>query len=171
MMNQTAERAMPEPTLTERDSDGRLIGVAIDCAQPLPAAAESAWLVAVDGSAHSLRATAEAARLAGLMKGGAIHLLNVQPWLGKEAAESELPRRGWAATTAAREHLDASGIPWRLHVLMGDAAECIVALADHLGCGVIVIGSNGLGATEALLLGSVAYQVIHLSKASVLVVR
>jgi hypothetical protein len=34
-----------------------------------------------------------------------------------------------------------------------------------------VIGSTGLGATEALLLGSVAHQVIHLSKASVLVVR
>jgi nucleotide-binding universal stress UspA family protein len=170
MMNQTAERVMPEPTLTERDSDGRLIGVVIDCAQPRPAAADNAWLVAIDGSAHSLRATAEAARLAGLMQGGSIHLLNVQPWLAKEAAQSELPRRGWAATAGARGLLDASGTPWRLHVRMGDAAECIVALAEHLG-GVIVIGSNGLGATEALLLGSVAHQVIHLSKASVLVVR
>ena len=169
-MKATQVPAMPAPTLTERDSDGRLIGVVIDCAQPLPAVTDNAWLVAIDGSAHSLRATAEAAHLAGLMRGGAIHLLNVQPWLGKEAAESELPRRGWAATAGARECLNASGIPWRLHVLMGDAAECIVALADHLGC-VIVIGSNGLGATEALLLGSVAYQVLHLSKAPVLVVR
>ncbi|MDP3845057.1 MAG: universal stress protein [Pseudomonas sp.] len=169
-MKQTAEPALPEPTLTERDSDGRLIGVVVDCPQPLPAAADNAWLVAIDGSAHSLRATAEAARLAGLIKSGVIHLLNVQPWLGKEAAQSELLRRGWAATAAARGLLDASGSPWRLHVLMGDAAECIVALASRLG-GVIVIGSNGLGATEALLLGSVAYQVLHLSKAPVLVVR
>lgn len=170
-MNETQEQAMPVPALTERDSDGRLIGVAIDCGHSLPLAEDNTWLVAIDGSAHSLRATAEAARLAGLMKGCAIQLLNVQPWLSKEAAEHELPHRGWEATAAARGLLDESGIPWCLHVVMGEAAERIVAMASRLGCTGIVIGSHGLGATEALLLGSVAYKVIHLSKASVLVVR
>lgn len=170
-MNETLERAMPAPALTERDSDGRLVGVAIDGGQSLPSDKGNIWLVAVDGSAHSLRATAQAAHLAGLMQGCAIHLVNVQPWLGKEAAESELPCRGWEATTEARRLLDASGIPWRLHVLMGEASEHIVTLAERLGCIGIVIGSHGLGATQTLLLGSVAYKVIHLSKVSVLVVR
>ena len=67
--------------------------------------------------------------------------------------------------------LSASALPWQLHVVMGDAADAIVALSAHLGCQTIVIGSRGLGATENLLVGSVAYKVIHLSPVSVLVVR
>ena len=89
-MNLRQERATPAPTLAERDSDGRLIGVVVDCSQPLSSAEDNAWL----GSEHSLRAAAEATHFAGLIKSGAIHLINVQPWLGKETAESELLHRG-----------------------------------------------------------------------------
>ena len=42
----------------------------------------------------------------------------------------------------------------------------LVAVAD-----LIVIGSRGLGAAKNLLIGSVAYKVIHLSPISVLVAR
>lgn len=54
---------------------------------------------------------------------------------------------------------------------MGDAAEGIVALARELGSRGIAIGSRGLTAAESLLLGSVAYKVVHLSAVPVLVVR
>lgn len=170
-MNRPQERAMPKPTSTERDNEGRLIGVIVDCEQLAPSAKETAWLVAVDGSKHSLSAITQATTFARLMQNCVIHLINVQPWLSKEAAESELLSRGWEATTKARWVLDDSGVPWRLHVAMGEAAERIVHLSSRLGCTGIVIGSHGLGATQALLLGSVAYKVIHLSKTSVLVVR
>jgi len=164
-------QTIPAATLTDRDSDGRLVGVAIDGGQFLAASGNNTWLVAIDGSEHSLRAATQAGHLAGQMNNCAIHLINVQPWLSKEAAENELPRLGWEATAEARGLLDRGGVPWRLHVLMGDAVERIVAQAQRLGCAYIVIGSKGLGATEALLLGSVAYKVIHLSAMSVLVVR
>jgi nucleotide-binding universal stress UspA family protein len=171
-MNERRESALPIPTSTQRDSDGRLVSVAIDCGRSwAAAAAHDNWLVAVDGSKQSLRAVSQAVNLARGLHHGTVHLVNVQPWLGKEAAESELLSRGWEATATARSLLDASDAVWRLHVIMGDAAERIVELSSKLGCGGIVIGSHGLGATHALLLGSVAYKVIHLSKISVLVVR
>jgi tellurite resistance protein TerC len=170
IMNATKDLTVQEPPQTARDSDGRLIGLSVDSGRSILSVVENTWLVAIDGSEHSLRATAQAVYF-GLMQNCAIHLINVQPWLSKEAAESELMRRGWDATAKARELLDKSGIPWRLHVVMGETVESIVALADSLGCRGIIIGSKGLNATEALLLGSVAYKVIHLSKVSVLVVR
>lgn len=54
---------------------------------------------------------------------------------------------------------------------MGEATERIVNLSTHRDCTGIVIGSDGLGAIPALVLGSSAYEVIHLSRLSVLLVR
>jgi nucleotide-binding universal stress UspA family protein len=170
-MNTTEEQTIPLPASTERDPDGRLVGLSIDSRHGSPAQDGNAWLVAADGSEHSNRAVAEAVNLARQMKDCALHLVNVQHWLGKEAAETELRHRGLAATEQARSLLDAAGKPWRLHVVMGEAAEGIVALATRLGCHGIIVGSRGLGATENLLLGSTAQKVIHLSPVPVLVVR
>ncbi len=164
------EPCVAKPREMVRDSGGRLVGLSIDSAQPIPLEEKDIWLVAIDGSEYSLRATKQAVSL-GVMQNRAIHLINVQPWLSKEAAESELLQRGWDETATARELLDENSISWRLHVVMGEPAESIVALADKLGCRGIIIGSKGLGAAQALLLGSVANQVVHLGKVSVLVVR
>lgn len=153
----------------ERDDGGRLIYVAIDSQPPL-ADERNAWLVAIDGSPHSLRATAEAMRQAARMKSCALNLVNVQSWLSKEAAEEELLHRGWAATANARAMLDAAGQPWRLHVAMGEAAENIAALADRLACQGIIIGYHGFGVTRTLLLGSVTQHVAHMSALPLLVV-
>jgi nucleotide-binding universal stress UspA family protein len=169
-MNTLNATQIPAPSSTERDDTGRLVAIAIDAGQPL-AHQENSWLVAIDGSTHAQRAVAEAASLACQMQGGALHLVNVQPWLSKEAAETELAQRAWAVSEKARALLDGQGLSWRLHVAMGDTAEHIVALAKRLHCRGIVIGSRGLGAAENLLIGSVAYKVIHLSPLSVLVVR
>ncbi|MFT3850021.1 MAG: universal stress protein [Propionivibrio sp.] len=169
-MSTPRETTMPQPSRIDRDADGRLIGLSLDGgARALPG--EMQWLIAVDGSDHSLRAVAEAARLAGRFKDRTLHLVNVQRWLSREAAESELGSRGWKVTEKARALLNAAELPWQLHIVMGEAAESIVALSTHLGCQTIVIGSRGMGATENLLVGSVAYKVIHLSPVSVLVVR
>ena len=100
-----------------------------------------------------------------------LHLLNVQPWLSKEAAEDEFASRGWAATAQARALIDGRRHTWQLHLAMGDAAEHIVALAENLGCHGVVIGSSGMGVTKSLLLGSVAYKVIHMCTKPLLLVR
>lgn len=146
----------------EHDASGRLVYVSIDSELPLVEDGTK-WLVAIDGSPHSLRATATALRQAKAMRSCALHLINAQTWLSNEAAESELLRRGWNATATAREMLDAAGQPWRLHVVMGEAAESIAGLADRLGCQGIIIGHHGHGIAKILLLGSVAQKVVHLS--------
>lgn len=164
--------AQVTPTLasSEHDSDGRLVSLVYDSTPPLPAPDVNPWLVAVDGSDNALRAVAHAADEAARMKACALHLVHVQPWLAKEAAETELAHRSLGATARARGLLDARGLPWRLHVAMGDPAERIIERAVQLHANGIVIGSRGLNTVASLLVGSVAYKVVHLSRVPVTVV-
>lgn len=110
-------------------------------------------------------------RLVKIGQGNAVDLVNVQSWLSKEAAESQLVRYGWEATEQARSLLNAAGIPWRLHVVMGEDATSIVELADILGSLGICVGSHSLTAAESVLLGSVTCKVLRLAKVPVLIVR
>lgn len=158
----------PQPSAQRRDADGRLVALSFDSAPPMTAS-DNAWLIAVDGSPHSQQAVVEAIRLAGDMRAGRLQLVHVQHWMSREAAESELPQRGWAATREARRALAAHGQPWRLHVVMGECAESILRVASEQGCRGIVIGSRGLGAAVSILIGSVAEKVIQLSPLPVLV--
>lgn len=160
----------PPPVSAEHDSDGRLVGLVYDSIPPLPAPDANPWLVAIDGSDNALRAVACAATQVRQMKSSAVHLIHVQPWLSKEASEQELGHRGLGATARARATLDAAGLPWRLHVALGDPAERIVGTAVQLRASAIVIGSRGLNALESLVFGSVAYKAIHRSPVPVLVV-
>jgi nucleotide-binding universal stress UspA family protein len=163
--------AAPVPDASTRDELGRLVAASWGSLPADRAGRADTWLVAIDGSEGAMRATSMAARLATAEAHADVDLVHVLPWLTKEAAEAELPRRGWQASAAARALLDEAGIAWRLHVRLGEAAEQIVALSRELGSRAIAIGSHGLTATESLLLGSVAYKVVHLGKVPVLVVR
>lgn len=164
--------AMPAPVLERRDDMGRLVAVTWPSAGGgQDPGSKRRWLVAVDGSECSLRAVAMVAELATLELDAGVDLVHVQAWLNKEAAENELPQRGWAATARARQLLDAASLRWRLHVVMGEGAPEIADLADALGSRGIAIGSRGLTAAESLLLGSVAYKVVHLARLPVLIVR
>jgi nucleotide-binding universal stress UspA family protein len=155
---------------SERDTEGRLVGLVYDSTPPLSAPDANPWLVAVDSSDNALRAVAHAAAQAGAMNAVALHLVHVQPWLSKEAAEAELAHRALGATARARATLAAAGLPWRLHVALGDPAENILEQAVRLHTTGIVIGSRGLNVVESLLFGSVAYKVMHLSRLPVMVV-
>ena len=159
-------QVMPSITSSEHDSDARLIGLVYDSIPPLPAPDVNPWLVAVDSSDNALRAVGQAAA----MNGCALHLIHVHPWLSKEAAEAELAHHALDTTARARDMLDAAGLPWRLHVALGDPAGRIIARAVQLRANGIVIGSRGLNVVESLLFGSVAYKVMHLSPVPVMVV-
>ena len=175
MTDAAIQNAVPTPALERRDDIGRLVSATWHGAGTMDRTGDNSgcalWLVAVDGSECSLRAVAMAAQLVALESHSQLALVNVQPWLNKEAAETELPRRGWAATAQARELLEAASVRWRLHAVMGEEAPEIAGLADALGSRGIVIGSRGLGAAKSVLLGSVAYKVVHLAKLPVLIVR
>lgn len=162
----------PQPCIERHDADGRLVSVTFQSrALQRPDAAGDDWLVALDGSEHALKALNVAMRLCTESGARALDLVNVQPWMSKEAAEAELPRRGWAAAAKACAMLDAHELGWRLHVLMGDPATGIVEQARLLDSRGIVVGARGLSATASLLLGSVAQRVIYSAGRSVLVVR
>jgi nucleotide-binding universal stress UspA family protein len=154
----------------ERDDIGRLTRLVFESKPPIASGQGNAWLIAVDGSAHALRAVAEFLKLAEQLKSCRIHIANIQHWLSKEAAETELIERGWPATEAAITLIENKGLPWQLHLTMGAPAESIVALASQLACSKIVIGNRGLGATESLLTGSITRKVIELAPIPVLVV-
>ena len=171
MTHAATQNALPSPVLERRDDIGRLVAATWHGPGAGADSAAARWLVAIDGSDCSLRTLATAVDLVMLGNDREIDLVNVQPWLVKEAAETELPRRGWAATAQARGLLDAASIRWRLNVVLGEAAPGITGMADALASRAIAIGSHGLTATESLLLGSVAYKVLHLAKLPVLIVR
>lgn len=162
--------ATPALVGSQRDGGGRLIALVFDSAPPLAAPIVNLRLIAVDSSDNALRAVVHAASQAALMSAGGLHLVHVQPWLSKEAAETELAQRGLDATARARDTLDASGLPWRLHLVMGEPAEGILDLATQLHASEVVMGCRGLGNLEGVLLGSVSHKVMQLSRIPVLVV-
>lgn len=163
--------AAPTPDSERRDSMGRLVSVTWLGAEVGLIDNSARWLVAVDGSACSLRAVAMVARLVAQAPRAEVDLVHVHSWLSKEAAETELARCGWAATAQARHLLDAAALRWHLYAVMGEAAAEIVGLAEALGSSSVAIGSRGLTAAESVLLGSVAYTVVHRTRIPVLVVR
>ena len=171
MSDVSAKEALPAAAHEQRDEIGRLVLASWHGTGTAGHTRNGRWLVAVDGSDCALRAVAMAAQLAALEADAELDLLHVQSWLTIEAAESELPKRGWAATAKARALLDAASVRWRLHVAMGEPALEIVRLANVFASRAVVIGSRGLNAAESMMLGSAAYQVLHLSKLPVLLVR
>lgn len=163
--------ATPEQTGCERDADGRLLNIVFDSTPPAAPAHTPPFLIAVDGSANSLRAVTHAANSMRDAQTGALHLVNVQSWLSREAAESELARRGLEATREARMLLDARGLPWQLHIVMGSTpARCIIEQATRSGATGIVAGRRGLNVIEGLLFGSVTWKILQLAAIPVTVV-
>lgn len=171
MSDAVLQDPMPEPDRLQRDAINRVIALTWHGIGSSPRPGSGRWLVAVDGSDGSLRAVEMASRLGADGNVAVIDLVHVQSWLNKEAAENELARRGWVITRQARKLLDAKGIRWHLHTLLGEEALEISRLAEALGSSGIALGSRGLTATESVLLGSVAQRVSRLAKTAVLIVR
>lgn len=57
------------------------------------------------------------------------------------------------------------------HLRLGEADEEIVALAEEMDAGLIVMGSRGLGGLRRALMGSVSDSVVRHAHCPVLVVR
>jgi nucleotide-binding universal stress UspA family protein len=65
----------------------------------------------------------------------------------------------------------AGGTVAGAHLRMGEVALEIVALAEELGAGLLVMGSRGLGGVRRALMGSVSDSVVRHAHCPVLVVR
>jgi nucleotide-binding universal stress UspA family protein len=136
-------------------------------------------LLATDGSQHAERATRFLLRVAATGMPIEVVILNVQPevvdWqthgLAKESMTAQREFLGSQATEGARRLIEAAGIGYTVHVVLGDPAKTIVDFARQDGFDWIVMGTRGMGAFEGLALGSVAHKVVHLATVPVTLVK
>jgi nucleotide-binding universal stress UspA family protein len=145
-------------------------------------------LLATDGSEEAQLATRTAIDVSE-STGSALHVLYVgeaaNPYVEVEMAgdeavnprlDAELKRQ---FEQQAREVLDAEservraagGTVAQAHLRMGKADHEIVALAEEIGAGLIVMGSRGRGGIRRALVGSVSDSVVRHAHCPVLVVR
>jgi nucleotide-binding universal stress UspA family protein len=133
-------------------------------------------LVAVDNSNAAERVISAAREMASLSDG--------EVWVLHVREEEVMPRGGFFAIESnaeaqslvehAAKELDDAGIKTHYEVrkaIYGQAAYQIVAAARAHDADVIVMGSRGRSDLTALVLGSTAHKVIHLSDKPILVVR
>lgn len=78
---------------------------------------------------------------------------------------------GQAALQEASRLLSQAGVPFAVHVEIGEAAETIVRIAGESGADEIFMGSRGLGSVSSLFMGSVATRVLHLTELPVTLVK
>jgi nucleotide-binding universal stress UspA family protein len=136
-------------------------------------------LLALDGSEEATAAARVAAELAERTE-SELHVIHV----GEVAPLYHPERHGYTAQYEnLREHardlldeqaekVEAAGVRVAgSHLRMGRADEEIVAQAEKLGAGLIVVGSRGLGGIRRALMGSVSGSVVRHAHGSVLVVR
>ena len=135
-------------------------------------------LVAVDGSKPSLKAVQLLIDHADWYRSPPeVELVTVHlpvPKVGlvpKSQLERDYREEGLARLSASKKKLDAAGIRYAEHVLVGPVAESMVKHAKDRRCDIIYIGTRGMGALGAALIGSTATKVLHLSDTPVLLVK
>jgi len=126
-------------------------------------------LVPVDGSDSALAAVRHVIKLVRDRGPLEIHLLNVQPplhgdvtaFVSASAVRSFHEEESATALAPACALLDAAGIPYTKHAVVGHTAETIAGCAKQLGCDKVIMGTRGLGTMTQLLLGSITHETIH----------
>jgi nucleotide-binding universal stress UspA family protein len=133
-------------------------------------------LLAVDGSDHSEHAAKMATKLA-TATGDQVVVVHVTEILvGRAAGPVELDgdRQTIERAKQHAKELEAAGVAARVelsHATVGHVAKVVVDAAEKYDAGVIVMGSRGRTDLAALVLGSVAHKVLHLSDRPVLIIR
>ncbi len=130
-------------------------------------------LVAIDGS----QAGTEAVSTAGVVAerfGSEITVLHVLEHKLTWAADIDLETEQEALATidAAVHDLTAAGVSARgevVHAASAQTAQEIVRAAERVGASLIVLGTRGFSDAKALLLGSIAHDVLHRAHCPVLV--
>ncbi|WP_322994727.1 universal stress protein [Castellaniella sp.] len=140
----------------------------------------NAILVSVDGSASSLHALAFAIQAMQRRDDVTLHVLTVQApiisggvkrFISAEVIADYYQDEGRQALQAAKTMLDESGVAYQEHIEVGPVAETIHRFAKDHECGLIVMGTRGLGSVAGLLMGSVATKVLSLSDIPVTLVK
>jgi nucleotide-binding universal stress UspA family protein len=140
-------------------------------------------MFAVDGSESAIRATQKLIETAGWFKEPLeIDLVTVHlplPQVGgfsgaavsHDMVEKYYSEEGGKALAPARKLLDAAGIRYVPHILVGEIAQSLVEHVQKAGCQMLFMGTRGMSAMSNLMVGSVATKVLHLCTVPVVLVR
>jgi nucleotide-binding universal stress UspA family protein len=135
-------------------------------------------LLAIDGSKHSEKAVELAKRLATATNDEVVvaHVTELLParFQTYPGLNDEADREVIELAEGYVAELEEAGIKARAELRSapyGGIARVLTNLAEDLDAGLIVMGSHGRGDLTALLLGSVAHKVLHLSQRPVLIAR
>jgi len=137
-------------------------------------------LIPIDGSEHALRALDVVLGRRSSGEALEIHLLNVQypvnsgharMFVSEQELQDYHQTEGIAALQNARETLDKAQVSYSWHVLVGHLAGTIVRFAQEQGFDEIVMGTHGRSGLTHLLLGSIAADVVRLTRLPVTVVK
>ena len=151
-----------------------------ECSLPKALGESLRVLLAVDGTAPSIRA---ARRLASWRRWlGALDVQVAYVQRPLSLAAKILPphddvmnewstREAETATQPARQIFAKAGIAHHLHITYGDPAEEIAHLAAHTGAELVALGTRGRGAAHHALIGSVALKSAVKASVPVMLVR
>lgn len=134
-------------------------------------------LLAVDGSAHSERATNEAVKIASLADDCVVEIVLVADH--SEAKTEILHAQGKEALDLKRrqklsvneEQLIKKQINYDVSILHGDPGPTIVDHANKGDFDMAIIGSRGLNSLQEMVLGSVSHKVAKRVDCPVLIVK
>lgn len=139
-------------------------------------------LLPVDGSPSAVRATQKLIDTLAWYKEPptidlvAVHLPvprvpNMGAFVSKEMIEKYYDDECEAMLGQSRKLLDAAGVKYTAHRLVGQIAETIVDRAAKSGSDMIYMGTRGMSALANMALGSVTTRVLHLSHIPVVLIH
>ncbi len=148
----------------------------------------STILIAVDGSAHSMKAVDYGAQIAAGIKAKIVLLYvakqelvpdamrqfaKVEHFSERDADILDVLKRGAKnmLDNAAGKITAAGVVEVETDIVEGPVARTIIARGKHHNADMIVLGSRGMGDLEGLLRGGVSHRVEILAKCPVLVVK
>jgi nucleotide-binding universal stress UspA family protein len=139
-------------------------------------------LLAVDGSESALRAARKLIETAAWYREPpTVELVTVHlpvPLVGfadavvsRDMTERYYREEGEKMLAGARAALDAAGVKYAPHILVGPIAQTIVDHAHRTGCNMICMGTRGMTAVSNMVMGSIATKVLHLADVPVVLVH
>ncbi|MFJ7972409.1 universal stress protein [Psychrobacillus sp. NPDC096389] len=134
-------------------------------------------LLAVDGSKNSIRAAAEAIKIASMNSECKIDIVYVADFSkskkeilhtqGKE--ELDFSRR--QKLIPVQDLLRNKNVPYTTNILRGEPGPMIIRYANDNAFELVVIGSRGLNGLQEMVLGSVSHKVVKRVNCPVLIVK
>jgi len=96
---------------------------------------------------------------------------NMGAFVSKEMIQKYYDDESAAMLAPSRKLLDAAGVKYTVHQLVGPIAETIVRQATESGSNMIYMGTRGMSALANMAMGSVATRVLHLSHIPVVLIH